>query len=495
MSLDISKVINVSVLTPQRGILPYNQANILFLTSEIPSVIGYESGLVYDSYTAVASDFGSGSRTAQGASILYAQSPSFNSVGGALLVVPPVQVPATSASYTFPDLSEEVVLAFTSVTDGALTIKVDGVDSDISGLNFSNITSKDQIYELIISNLPFSLVGSIDLISGLLNIKTVDSGASHTLQIVEAPDGTDISGSLYFSNTDAMGINGADARGETSLEQLNRGLGLGYAGSVVIENQESITDTDLLQLSAVCELARKRFFVSISSPASIAYGGLAQRVLDSNYNHTRVLFNSNAAEAYKFRFAYASRGNAINFSGSNTTLTMNLKDLVGVVADSTIDSSRAAVLDTLGVDYIAYIAGIGKVFSNGANDYYDNVVNLDWFVGAIEVAGFNALATVLSKVPQTEQGVGMLKGVFSGICDQAVSNGYIEAGTWTSSDYFGNVGSFRTAIASRGYYIYSLPLSQQSVAEREERKAPLVQIAIKAAGAIHSVDVIISVNK
>ena len=67
-------------------------------------------------------------------------------------------------------------------------------------------------------------------------------------------------------------------------------------------------------------------------------------------------------------------------------------------------------------------------------------------------------------------------------------------GSWTSSETFGDPVIFANNILTRGYYIYSLPIVQQSSVEREERKAPLVQIAIKRAGAIHTSDVIVLVN-
>ena len=47
---------------------------------------------------------------------------------------------------------------------------------------------------------------------------------------------------------------------------------------------------------------------------------------------------------------------------------------------------------------------------------------------------------------------------------------------------------------TKGYYVYS-PIAQQAQAEREARKAPVMQVAIKLAGAVHFGDVIINVNR
>ena len=49
-------------------------------------------------------------------------------------------------------------------------------------------------------------------------------------------------------------------------------------------------------------------------------------------------------------------------------------------------------------------------------------------------------------------------------------------------------------ILNVGYYIYSAPVNLQNTADRVARKAPLVQIAIKEAGAIHSTGLVIDIN-
>ena len=50
-------------------------------------------------------------------------------------------------------------------------------------------------------------------------------------------------------------------------------------------------------------------------------------------------------------------------------------------------------------------------------------------------------------------------------------------------------------IAEKGYYIYSIPVAQQNQTEREARKAPVIQIAVKFSGAIHHSEVIITVER
>jgi hypothetical protein len=196
-----------------------------------------------------------------------------------------------------------------------------------------------------------------------------------------------------------------------------------------------------------------------------------------------------------FKWAYAGRGMSTNFSAINVASTMHLKNLAGVSSDSGMNQTLLNAAKAVGADVYVNIAGQACVMSFGANEFYDDVYNLDWLVGALEVAGFNYLRQTGTKIPQTEQGMDGLKAAYRRVCSQAVSNGFIAPGSWTGSDTFGDPEDFKRNITDFGFYIYSQPVALQPVADRNAREAPVVQIAIKFAGAIHSTDVIVNVNK
>jgi hypothetical protein len=60
---------------------------------------------------------------------------------------------------------------------------------------------------------------------------------------------------------------------------------------------------------------------------------------------------------------------------------------------------------------------------------------------------------------------------------------------------YGNPEDHRRNIKDFGYYIYSIPMAQQAQSDRMRRIAPLIQIAAKEAGAIHSSDITIYVEE
>ncbi len=256
------------------------------------------------------------------------------------------------------------------------------------------------------------------------------------------------------------------------------------------------SESDMLDAAAVVQALNKVAFFVQRDPATIESGGALDELRTGDFTKSRGLYygSDNDTDALVMQAAYAGRGLSVNFSGSNTTITMHLKDLSGVQPDPTMTQTLLNKAVTAGADTYPSLQGVAKVFCSGENTYFDEVYNLGWFVGALQVAGFNYLAQSSTKVPQTENGMDGLKGAYRAICEQAVTNQYVAPGTWNSPNTFGNQKDFYQNIIQRGYYIYSIPIAQQSQTDRVARKAPLIQIAIKEAGAIQSSSVIINVN-
>ena len=124
--------------------------------------------------------------------------------------------------------------------------------------------------------------------------------------------------------------------------------------------------------------------------------------------------------------------------------------------------------------------------------FFDEVHGTDWLQNAVQTAIYNLLYTSLTKVPQTDGGVNIIVSTICQQLDQAVTNGLVAPGVWNA----GGFGAIKQGdMLAKGYYVYAQPLASQSQADREARKAPVIQCAIKLAGAVHSVDCIINVNR
>lgn len=224
--------------------------------------------------------------------------------------------------------------------------------------------------------------------------------------------------------------------------------------------------------------------------------GLFDKVSKLSLSRTKLLYYGDSTENLDnmrgFVSAYAGRGFSVNFAAQNSTITMNLKDLVGVSPDSTVTEAIYQNAEQLGVDmYVAY-NGLPKIVSNGNPLYFDDIYNRLWFELTMRVELFNALATTSTKIPQTETGMNNLKSAARAVCQRGVYNGFMAPGTWNGTDTFGDQDDFYRNIEDFGFYVYSAPVSQQSQSERETRVAPVVQVACKQAGAIHKMNLIIN---
>ncbi len=230
--------------------------------------------------------------------------------------------------------------------------------------------------------------------------------------------------------------------------------------------------------------------------SDIYTGGLFPTIsAASQYNTRGLLYTyqgptaTSAAQAARLAMAaYMAKLLGINFNGSNTMLTMNLKQLANVLPDPNINQTILTQCQTVGADVYAIVNNLlPESVSTGGDQYSDYVFGFAWLVGALQIAAFNFLAQTATKIPQTEQGMTGLKNALLPVLEQAVTCGLVAPGTWTGSQTFGNPTTFLANIAQSGYYVYSDPIAGQTQTARNSRVAPAVQVAAKSAGAIQMV--------
>lgn len=276
---------------------------------------------------------------------------------------------------------------------------------------------------------------------------------------------------------------------ETLAEAITRLSGEIYFEGIL--TTRDLTQEEAVAASTLVESMKDRILM-LPGYAVADLTGLFAQVANNVYTRPVIYLTGADTNAKKlnsrlFAAAYLSRGLAVNYSGSKTTMTMNLKDLAGIVADTAISETILNQCETAGADCYPSIEGLAKVISNKhAGQYFDQVANSIWFVGALEIAYFNVLATSRTKIAQTDDDLAKANKAIRKVCNQAVANGYLAPGTWNSTDTFGNIDDFNRNIEEFGFYMYQQPVAEQSQTEREDRIAPLLQIAGKEAGAVHS---------
>lgn len=478
MQLQLSNIINISVLEAQAGIGNFNTSNLAIFTDENAAMTFGDDGFKqYIDPTDVATDFGTGSKTYQMALAIFSQQPNILAGGGQLVVI--LLGHATDH------------LVFNAVAASG-TFKVTFSGTDSAAINWNDTAAQIQT--------------KLRAVSGLEQVVVTGSIASQTVTVELAgvygatPTLTISNNTLATGGSSAVGITVTNVTpGETLSAAITRTADLvQYFGVTVTAAADQLGQTDLLAAAAVLQaLVKIGFFVTYTE-AAILPGGMIDMLRTGTLTHSRGLYYGDSFDlginAILFAAAYAGRALSVNFSGSNTTSTMNLKDLSTIQPDPSMTQTIKNEALAAGADIYASIQGVPKVLCFGANKFFDQVYNLLAFVAGLQVAGFNFLAEASTKIPQTENGMDGLKGAYRNVCEQYRNNQYIAPGTWTSPTVFGNPADLILNIGQVGYYIFSQPVGQQSQTDRAARVAPLIQIAIKEAGAIQESDVIVNVN-
>lgn len=481
--LALTNVVTVSVSQANVGVGSYNTSNLAIFTYDTPGGSFTGDYAFYVTPTEVGVDFGTNSDTYKMALAIFSQQPNILAGGGQLIVIP---LEAT-------DTTEIQHIAFSIVpTAGAWKITHNG--NQTGSLAFGANAATVQIALRLLAGLASVTVAG-DYTTGF-NI-TFTGVTGNTPQVTISANSLQGAASEDVIVTPSTTTPGSTE--ESLAEAIARTSDLvQYFGILISEVLSSgLTEADMDAAAAVIQTLNKMAFFVSRTAADFASGGALDDLATADLTQSRGLYYGadNDADALSMVAAYAGRALSTNFLGSNTTQTMHLKTLTGIEPDPTITQTQLTACIAAGVDTYISLQGSSAVFTANANGgFFDQIYNLRWLVGALQVAGYNYLAQAGTKVPQTESGMDGLKGAYRAICQQAVTNGYSAPGSWNSPTTFGNQGDLLSNVSQIGYYIYSLPVAQQLQAARVARTAPLAQIALKEAGAIQSSSVIVTVN-
>ncbi len=493
--IPISYVVSASTVLPQAGLEPLKMSTILLLTDESPVQAITDDYTITRTATSITKLYGTSSVTSQMTNAIFGQNPNILANNGYVIVANFKEVAATAGTLTTADISENVE-GFASVSNGTLSVTVDGTEHELSSLDFSSVTGLDDIASVLNAALSTYCTVSASETGIVFTSKT--TGATSSVALADGTGGTNINGSSYLDGGNAIAVSGTAASTETYSQAITRLAGELYFNGIITTRALSQSEA-LAASNTVQALQPERIlFIESNSTDALENGGLFKSLPQSN-NYTKPLLytkgTNSALNAKLFMAAYVSKLFSVNYSGSNTTITMNLKDLAGIEADTNISETILAKCAALGVDVFPSVEGLAKVLSNRMGSFYiDQVQNSIWFKNAIQIAVFNTLAQTRTKIPQTEPGMQILINAISDVERQAVSNGYLAPGKWNSPDTFGDLDDFHRNIEENGYYNYHQPVALQAQSEREQRKAPLIQIAGKEAGAIHSASILIYIE-
>jgi hypothetical protein len=493
---DLKNVVNVSIVPPGRTLSRTNMNIVSIVTSELGVLSSANRTKAYIDLPSIADDFGTSSTMYEYAKILFAQTKNPANSGGYLVAsfwrASDETVPATAGQLVGAQVSESsVVGTLQTVSDGSFDVDVDGVVQTVSGLDFRTIDSLADIVTILDGSITGATVTEVDQ---KIVVTSATTGALSNVGLFAAgATGTFIGETLNLaSGTGAVATAGADSvilAAETKETAVTEALKEEpFKGAVFIDNP---TDAESTALATWAKANDVIFYDVFDSAANL------------EKDVTNVVWSIKLSGDENYRMSYRKDGNrkqavaimsrlhTVNFNNENSAITLNLKELSGIVAEAyTQDEINKA--KKVGLDLYTTFGDLPKLLVSGANGFADNVYNFIAIKNFIQIDLFNLLGSTGTKLAQIDADVSKIIDTAEKTLSLFKKAKVIGIGTWTSPDTFGDVEVFHRNIEANGYYVYAQPLSDQAQSDREARKSPAIQIAFKNAGAIHSVDTVIS---
>ncbi len=277
-----------------------------------------------------------------------------------------------------------------------------------------------------------------------------------------------------------------------------------YAASFAASTQPTTADY-LAVASATLASTRKRIFgVTINTTDCLDPTNTSDLATSlQSLNNNRVYWWYDPSNPYGVMTMFG-RAATVNFSASQSTITLAYKQAPGLNASYLTETQFATLQAKGGNCNVAVNNGAVMIYPGQMADskwlagtkingtWFDEVHGCDWFLNAVQTDVFNLLYTTTTKIPQTDAGSNTIATVMGKTCAKAVNNGMVGPGVWTGPA-FGTLETYDNL--PTGWYVYYPPISTQSDADRDSRVSVPFQIAVKLQGAVHSVDLAITVNR
>lgn len=487
--LPVSRLINVTVNMAPRAAQGAS-LNTALLLGASPVIDTTERMRAYFGINEVAAEFGVAAPEYFAAALYFQQAPQ-----PAELLIGRWAKTATSGSLRGGVLSaaESAIADWQAIANGSFAIEVDGVEEEVLGLDFALATNLNAVAAIITAEM---MSTSVTWDGARFTATSHSTGATSTVGFAApAATGTDISAMLALDAGRASPpVAGMAA--ETPEEAValfldgyaERFLGLAFADAGLTRDQQvgvaTLIEADQQHLYAATTLDPTTLDATAAADLASRFKALGLKYSFAHYSST----NPYAGVSLLGRLL------TTNFAANNSTITLMFKQAPGIVPEQ-LTSHQANVLKDKNCNvFVAYDndTAIIQYGITPSGIFIDSVYNSIWLRGSVQAGIYNLLYQSPTKIPQTDAGNALIAAVIESACEAGVNNGYLAPGIWNSAG-FGVLA--QGDMLTKGYYVYTPPIATQPQVAREARKSVVFQVAAKEAGAIHSVDVLININR
>jgi hypothetical protein len=489
--LPASRLVKVSVaLTSPAVIAPAINTCLVIGTGTVISVA--ERMRRYANISEVASDFGTTAQEYLAAATWFAQSPSPDNIE----IGRWANVPAAGALIGRPlSAAEQSMTLWRSITTGSFRVALDGAaPTNIGPLNFSGAANLNAVAAIIDTAVTGgTMVWNAN--QAVFQMTSGTTGPTSSISFLTPPViGVDISAMLGM--TAGSGAIAAPGQAtETPLAAL-AAIDAMYSSQFYGVVCPGAADLDHDDLGLYCEASDPPHYYGLTTAEPKVLIGtdhtdIASVMQSLGLNRTAVQYSTTNPYAI---MSYLGRILTTNWTGQNTAITLMYKHEPGVAPEN-VSSGQADTIQGKNCNvYVPYANGATLIQYgvSSSGEYTDTIIGADALALDLQTSLFNVLYTSPTKIPQTDPGMSLLVTEATRTCAGYVANGYLSSGVWNAPGF----GTLKQGDPiSLGFYIYAPSMLLQTAADRAARKAPIIQIAAKTAGAIHSAEVVVFVNQ
>lgn len=496
--LPLSQVVNVQLNVPPVSAARRDFGLLALFTPETGEAFPGATGrFVYAASQAeIEGLFGTDSQTAQASRRFWAQTPKPKQILIARWNKAARNIAAT-ASVLRGGVVSTTLAAFKAILDGRFRIKVGAATVNATALDFSGAADMPAVAALISAKVANTTI-TWDAEGKRFVVTATTAGTASDIAFVtdQGGAGTYIGSKLMLEDGQASATPGAAAvvvPAETipdafvALQDVNPGW---YAAAFA---DPGLTDDEIEAASDWIQAAPGKVVGFTTTNADQIENDPANvfRVLfDKKNDRTSVIYDK--TDSYGV-LSMLARALAVNFAANNSTITLKFKQLPSVAADN-LTLTEANKCRALGINFYAYFDESPMVAEGTmiGGRFFDEVHIIDWFVDAAQKEVFSALYASPTKVPLTDAGTHKLIARVQKVAREGVKNGAFAPGIW-NGDGFGALATGDRL--DDGFYVWADSVDNLSTSDREARRAPPIQTALKLASAIHSVDVLVNFDR
>lgn len=420
-------------------------------------------------------------------------------------------------SGTISDSAADLLAAIKAITDGSITLTIDGETNTIDGLDFSAVTSLSEAADKLQQAINYvngafvgsaivgtDTVGKSDNVgwnsatveySSNLNAFTITSGTTGATSSVVNCSGS-LAEVLYLTDDQgAITSPGVDARTFTDTMDTIITVGQNWFSFTAIEEVDSDEAVELAQWSNTEYNSGSQFlYVFWSSDEKMLSTAtqddtIAAKLIELNLNGTCGVYNSVSYAGF-IMGACAS----VDWDKDNSTITLAYKAQSGLSANVQTKAAAAA-LENIKMNFVGNYASRNDNFillQHGAMfgewSWIDSYLNSTWLVNELQVQILSGLQTA-KRVPYNSAGYTLIRSWCNSVIERAISNGVISTGVELSSAQETELQQeagldISDELYNNGYY---LQINEADATIRQSRESPDMNLWYTDAGSVHRI--------